>query len=199
MASPRQKMGGRVLGVEKVIARLNYLAKRGTRSRILRRAVSKASTPIMQDARRGAAKETGALKLSMGRRMRTYPSGTVLAIVGPRTGFKRVGRGKKGTRKADARLMGKFMAAGRKGKPRLPHKYAHLVEFGTRPHALGKGSRHPANVRRGEKPIQHGRMHPGARPKPFMRPAWDHGRQQAQQTIARVVMEGIQQELARSP
>lgn len=36
-----------------------------------------------------------------------------------------------------------------------PRNYAHLVEFGTNPHMIGK------------------RMHPGARAKPFMRPAFD--------------------------
>lgn len=36
-----------------------------------------------------------------------------------------------------------------------PRNYAHLVEFGTRPHMAGK------------------RAHPGAKPQPFMRPAFD--------------------------
>jgi hypothetical protein len=44
---------------------------------------------------------------------------------------------------------------GRKAVRVVPFFYAHLAEKGTRPHGLGGG-----------------RKHPGARPRPFLRPAW---------------------------
>lgn len=49
-----------------------------------------------------------------------------------------------------------------------PRNYAHLVEYGTRPHSTSpKGKPAKTNGRRVP------RMHPGAKAKPFMRPAYD--------------------------
>ena len=44
--------------------------------------------------------------------------------------------------------------------------YARFAEFGTKPHYLGKGAKRRSGSTRG-------RMHPGARPHPFLRPALD--------------------------
>jgi HK97 gp10 family phage protein len=56
-----------------------------------------------------------------------------------------------------------------------PFNYAHLVELGTAPHALGKGSQRRIGRSKknpqGRPGPQRGRMHPGARPHPFLRPA----------------------------
>ncbi|HLO41013.1 MAG TPA: HK97-gp10 family putative phage morphogenesis protein [Phycisphaerales bacterium] len=56
-----------------------------------------------------------------------------------------------------------------------PRTYAHLVEFGTRPHATGKGSqlKDRLNSKRKGSGVQFGHHHPGARARPFMRPAFD--------------------------
>ena len=62
-----------------------------------------------------------------------------------------------------------------------PRLYDHLVEFGTRPHALGKGS----SINRGIIRKQTGAQHPGAKKQPFMRPAFDAGAQRAIETFAR--------------
>lgn len=53
-------------------------------------------------------------------------------------------------------------------------RHAHLVEFGTRPH-INKGK-------------FAGSQHPGTRPQPFMRPAWDEG--------ARAILDRLKVELA---
>lgn len=60
----------------------------------------------------------------------------------------------------------------RKGLPGIAY-YAHMVEKGTKPHTIkaGPGKRFPW----GGKVVKH----PGAKPKPFMRPALDQGAQAA--------------------
>lgn len=174
-----------VWGLDHLLAKLRHLSKKSTRSSIARISLSKAVQPIQVAAKRNLTMnqsiETGLLRLAIGRRIRVYTgTGTVLAIVGPRTGFRRVGR-----KKVMLRGLGRKMVQfGKKGRLRIPSKYAHLVEKGTRPHATGKGSRHPANVRGKEKPLQIPPMHPGARAKPFIKPAWDHNRQGALATLA---------------
>jgi HK97 gp10 family phage protein len=52
----------------------------------------------------------------------------------------------------------------------FPRKYAHLAEFGTRPHSTA-----PKNLSKakGAKGRRVPRLHPGAKAKPFMRPAYD--------------------------
>lgn len=58
-----------------------------------------------------------------------------------------------------------------------PRNYAHLVEFGTRPHSVAPGAKlsNPASQR----PM----FHPGARARPFMRPAFDGKRAAAETAI----------------
>lgn len=187
-----------VKGLDQLLNKLQHLAKKTTRTGIARKALHKAMAPVQKKAKQklvdNKSIETGLLKLSIGRRIRVYSqSGTVVAIVGPRTGFKRMGRGRKSRKGTVKSLYAKMMEHGKNGRPRMPSKYAHLVEFGTRPHTVGKGDRHPANVRRNEKAKQTGPMHPGARAKPFIRPAWDENRQASLATLAHEVGAGIEQ------
>jgi HK97 gp10 family phage protein len=65
--------------------------------------------------------------------------------------------------------------------------YAHMVELGTAPHATGGGS----SLRWKGKP-QTGRMHPGARAKPFLRPAFDEKEEEATERFAQVMREEIE-------
>jgi HK97 gp10 family phage protein len=59
------------------------------------------------------------------------------------------------------------LIAKKRGKiARSARAYAHFVEFGTRPHSVGKASKLVKGVQRGLR-------HPGAKPKPFLRPAFD--------------------------
>lgn len=86
--------------------------------RALRAAVSVGATPALERARALVPVETGLLKKSLGRRLKVYPaSGNVVAIIGPRSGFKREVTRKKGRRKPRKELAN-------------PVKYAHLVELG---------------------------------------------------------------------
>lgn len=75
--------------------------------------------------------------------------------------------------------------------------YAHLVEFGTRPHAVGKGSILEVFARSKAKKKQVGAMHPGSPPQPFMRPAFDSKKFEAVRTIADVTRRELGVELAK--
>lgn len=163
-----------VTGLRDCMRRVAKL-KRGVRNKLIRKAMSKSTQPLAKAAKSRAPKRFGLLQKSLGRKMKTYSkSGTVVAIVGPRSGFQRPvpGRGKNGKRRVAN-----------------PLYYAHLVEKGTRPHSLGKGSR-----LRGKKARQSGAMHPGARPRPFLGPAWRAGRAKVESTFRNELWAGIQQE-----
>ena len=77
--------------------------------KVLRAAVTAAATPVSKAAKANAAKESGLLKKSLGRKIVTNKKRqSVTAIVGPRRG----------------------VSAQYKGKLRKPSRYAHLVEKG---------------------------------------------------------------------
>ena len=63
-------------------------------------------------------------------------------------------------------ITAKVVAGGKVRKTGADVFYAHMVEFGTRPHSISKGGRGEAN-------------HPGVPPRPFMRPAIDAEAQSA--------------------
>lgn len=70
-----------------------------------------------------------------------------------------------------------------------PRSYAHLIEFGVRPHTTGEGDKleetvlayrrdargklRPRTIRTGGKGVQAGRFHKGFAARPFMRPAYN--------------------------
>lgn len=78
-------------------------------------AMLKAGRRVVRAAKKRVPKNTGQLKKSLGMKRKLYRrSGTIVAIVGPRTGFRAVVN----------------------GKPHDPAKIAHLVELGhAGPHA----------------------------------------------------------------
>jgi HK97 gp10 family phage protein len=89
--------------------------------KVARQAVSAGATPIQGSAKANAPEESGLLKKSIKKRVRTYKdSQTVVAIVGP-----------------DSSVKGEY-----KGKKRWPAKYAHLVEDG---HIDSKGNHVPGH------------------------------------------------------
>lgn len=63
--------------------------------------------------------------------------------------------------------------------------YAHMVEFGTQGHTIASKSGKPLFVNEG-RPV-YKVEHPGAAERPFMRPAFDAGNQQAIATFAATV------------
>lgn len=111
-------------GHRELIAALDDIRSPATVRKIVRPAVQAAMSPINKAAKRKAPKRApiegysgGQLRKSIGIAMRTYPSGVIHGVIGPRKGFKiLVPRGETG-------LL---------GIPIDPTKYAHLVEGGTR-------------------------------------------------------------------
>ena len=75
--------------------------------------------------------------------------------------------------------------------------YAHFVEYGTRPHAVGKGSILEVFARSKAKKKQTGGTHPGTAPQPFMRPAFETKKLEAVRVIAETVRRETDKELAK--
>ena len=88
-----------------------------------------------------------------------------------------------------------FVSKSKKDRGRNPRRYAHLVEFGVAPHAVGKGSKLKKRGR--TKANQRGIMHPGHAPRPFMRPAWDTKQGEAAKKIETVVRAELDKEIAK--
>lgn len=87
----------------------------------------------------------------------------------------------------------------KKGKKagRSVRAYAHFVEYGTRPHAVGKGSILEPYKRSKKQKKQVGRMHPGTAAQPFMRPAFDTKKIEALHAIADKTREELAKEIAK--
>lgn len=119
-----------------------------------RKGMVKASAVIRKAAKARAPKDSGLLKLSIGQKVKRYKrSGSVVGVVGARVDFA-----------------GKKVVSIRGSSKRLenakPHKYAHLVEFGT--------------VR--------------SRPRAFMRPAWYVKKGEAFQALSRSLRDTLRKE-----
>lgn len=123
-------------GDKELLHLFNTLPDRVQR-RVLRGAVSKVARRMVKSVKAAidqvGAVETGTLKKSIGFRVRTAKGGGIVAIIGPRTGFKRpVAKNKRGQVKSlSKKKLAAAEAAGEKIKHREPARYAHLVEFGT--------------------------------------------------------------------
>ena len=132
------------IGQGELLARFLALSE-AVRRRILRVAGRKAMVPVNKRAKQLCPREMGLLKKSIGIKVKTYPTtGTVWVGVGPRIGAQ-------------------FEGVGPDGKKRVPVRYAHLVERGTR-----------------HSPAQ-----------PFMRPAMDEKRNEINAILKREVWREI--------
>jgi len=69
--------------------------------------------------------------------------------------------------KRDGKIIARVVAGGKSKKNGADVFYAHLIEYGTEPHALKKGAKRKSGK------YQDGSLHPGIAPQPFMRPAFD--------------------------
>ena len=74
--------------------------------------------------------------------------------------------------------------------------YAHMVEFGTRPHDIEAKPGHALAFGGG---AVHSVRHPGARRRPYMRPAMDTQSQAALEQFANYLRDRIDKELAKVP
>ena len=133
--------------------------------KVLRGAIRKASRTMITAAKRRVPVDSGALKASLGTRIKVYKrSGTVVGIVGPRTKFK--------TKKASSETSS-------------PAKYAHLVEAGTASHYV------PCTKLPGGLIVPRKYLHPGARGVGFLEQAFDVTKSSALHAMISEVSRGI--------
>jgi len=99
---------GMVIYGDKELARKLRAMPLKVQKSVLRSAMSKAATPVLQRARQLSPNRSGLLKKSLGKKIKSYKSGTVVVAIGPR--MKTIG----------------FVA----GKKHVPGRIAHLVEQG---------------------------------------------------------------------
>jgi HK97 gp10 family phage protein len=113
-------MSATLQGATELIKALQTLGER-TQRKVMRQAVNAACNPTLKAARANVHDESGLLKKSLAKKIKTYPDRqTVVGIIGP-----------------DTQTAGEY-----KGKPRVPWRYAHLVHDG---HIDEKGNFVPGN------------------------------------------------------
>lgn len=144
---------------------LSALPERVERN-VLRKALRAGGRKIIKRARQNIKDKTGTLSKSLGIKVKRTRKGSMVGIeVGARSGKKQ----------------------------KYDGFYAHMVEFGTRPHAIGRGD----NVESGGKLTrgkQKGRQHPGMKARPFLRPAVDSTQSDVLNTIKEKMKDGIDSE-----
>lgn len=97
-----------LIGGKELERRFRTLGEKVQR-KVLRAAVASGATPVAKSTKARAAKETGTLELSIGKKVKAYPkSGSVVGVIGPRFS----------------------VTSTFKGKRRRPAYYAHLAERG---------------------------------------------------------------------
>ncbi len=87
---------GKLEGLEGALGNLQLLRKRSTRTKVARRALDIATRPMLAKAKQLCPVSEapplipGLLKKSYGRKIKTYRNGTVVVLLGARTGFAQV-------------------------------------------------------------------------------------------------------------
>ncbi len=174
-------------GVSELLAKIEGMRK-SAQTKIVKPMVKAGVKVVLAAAKAKLAgygfKSSSPLLKALGDKIGVGKDGTVFGIVGPRRGYKVV-RGADGQRVKMLNALGNRYA--KKGIDD-PVRYAHLVEKGTAPHALGKGSTLPREGRKGELTAgsQSGNMHPGSKAQPFLRPAIDEHKDEVKSAMAAV-------------
>ena len=173
-----------ISGLHEFAVSLQALKKTGVR-RVVRNAASAGGTVILKAIRRHARardkSDSGALGKSIIRVARTKRSTGVTSVyIGPSKAYEitdQVKDRRKGRR-------GKMRAVKRK-----PRRYAHLLEFGAKPHEIRV-------VLKSGKTVTF--QHPGNPPEPFVRPGFDEAKAEAIEVFRQKVREGIEKELRKT-
>lgn len=154
------------------LSKLQNLSK-NLQNKVIREANSASSRVIKEAVLPHVPQESGILKRSMAVRAKTYRSGAVTSVVGPRSQYQSWSTS--GTRTVSfIKILNNP-----KAKIQKPSKYAHLVHGGTRPHQIvtrfsgrliynrGRWATTAKNFR---KPTRNFTVinHPGSMPIPFM-------------------------------
>lgn len=118
MAGRRAPISLKIEGLKPYLKAMQSL-KGSAQRRVLRKAITDATKPVLKTAKAKAPKDSGLLRKSLGRKTVTLKKrATVIGMVGPRTGFKKEVTVRRSARKPSVEI-------------RDPNRYAHLVEFGT--------------------------------------------------------------------
>lgn len=191
--------------------------KPSVQRRILRQAITAGARIIAKQAKANAKKikDTGILAKSIKHKVKTYKSGRVVGFVGPDL------RTRDTVDRYKGQLSIKRTKSGRVSKSKgaialrrrthrekaVPAFYAHLVEYGAAPHDItfrlfgqdnkamakpGSAGALPESLR-----TTSGRFtvkHPGAKARPFLRPALDSTRSQVNNEMGKKIREGIKRE-----
>lgn len=154
-----------LIGVDDLIARLRGLDDK-LHNKVSRAALRYAAGPMITAAKINAksSERTGQLRKSIGLKVGFSRRKKIWYVqIGPRYGFE-----------VEREVYSEEL--GRNVKVRInPVNYAHLVEYGTKPHWLGKGQ----NTRKRTRSALlralggGGGMHKGAEAKAYLRPAYD--------------------------
>ena len=166
-------------GEDALTGRLNKLDK-NIRKRVMKAAVAAGGSEILKTARKKAPKRSGLLAKALAVKSITYRHGEqAVAVIGARRGAK-------------LKSMAKIRSAGgAKIKAAEPSNYAHLVEFGTRAHpisAKGEGFLSFLGV------VTKAVMHPGAKPRPFLGPAYTSSISRAFKRMGAKAWQGIEKQ-----
>lgn len=166
----------RVIGLADLMAKFDILGQR-LATNVCRRGLLAGAAVIRDDARPRIPKRTGNLKKN---------------LIAESRGVFKDGSGKPAEHRAVVIVRRKI-----KGKGYPPRTYAHFVEYGTQPHATGAGS--IRKVFKGSKRTvrQVGGMHPGAKAKPFLRPAFDAKKFEAVRAIEKKIREELDKEIRK--
>jgi len=157
---------------------------------VVRRGLLAGAGVIRDEARLRAPKRTGALKKSIIAETDRKGSSRERLIANVKIAPRSFAVSPKGRAKAVSAKVQKARGKRTVRGELYPRAYAHLVEFGTRPHQVGKGSR----LSKGR---SSGGSHPGTAPQPFLRPAYDVKNGEAKAVIERVIRAELQRELMK--
>lgn len=173
MASMRRIVSSeKVVGLADLRAKLLVLGERMAKN-VLRRGLLAGAGVIRDGAKPKAPKRTGRLKTN---------------VIAETRGVFKGPSGRPAGHRAVVLVRGKDKLGGRSAR-----SYAHFVEFGTKPHRVGKGSIKELWKGSKKRKRQVGAKHPGSKAKPFMRPAFDELKYEA----IRVTEQRIREELAK--
>jgi hypothetical protein len=82
------QLTSKVIGEREIVLTLKGM-KSSKINRMLRLALTYATTPLVQAVKTTAPKESGLLRKSIGRKIKTYAEKSTVATVGPRYGFRK--------------------------------------------------------------------------------------------------------------
>lgn len=157
--------------------RLKELGRRA--NPLIRRAMYAGGVMIRDAARAKVPQRTGALRKSIIVVTNRKGSNRERLLLQVKVDAKAFRVGAKGRAKTVSKKVQKERGRKYVSGEIYPRNYAHLVEYGTKPHMIGKV------------------FHPGAQPKPFMRPAFHTQAENAKNRIIHTVFVELEKEAGR--